>query len=185
MNFFMGMLSERLASTINLVANTLLWVTNQLKSVKVRYTAVDLHELVNEHFDVFKSIAINKNIELINQGSHMIVNTDKHILSFALRNLIANAIKFCYTNGFVKISYEYHPSEYRLTVSDNEKGMDQETADSLFHVKSAVSTDGTNNEKGTGLGLFLCYSHLNYIQGEISVISVTGKRATFTIRVPY
>ena len=185
MDFFMGRVSENLASTINLVDNILLWVTNQLKGVKVSYTSVDLHELVNEHFDVFKSIAGNKTIELINQGSHLIVNTDKQILSFVLRNLIANAIKFSYTNGCVKISYEYHPSEFRLFVSDNGKGMDQEIADSLFHVKSAVSTDGTNNEKGTGLGLSLCYSYLKYIHGEISVKSEPDKGATFTIRVPY
>jgi len=184
MKSFMGRISENLASTINLVDNILLWVTNQLKGVQVSNTSVDLYELVEEHFEIFKSIASNKNIGLVNEGLPMLVKTDRQILSFVLRNLIANAIKFSYEKGCIKIFYEQEVSGFRLMVDDNGKGMPEEFVGSLFHVKSTVSTAGTNNEKGTGLGLSLCYDYLKYIQGEISVRSVPGKGTTFTIRVP-
>jgi len=70
-------------------------------------------------------------------------------------------------------------------VSDTGKGMPQEIAQTLFTSSSTVSTEGTSSEKGTGLGLALCYDYLKHMGGEISVQSEENKGTTFTIWIPF
>ena len=51
----------------------------------------------------------------------------------------------------------------------------------LFNLKSNKSTYGTNNEKGTGLGLVLCKDLIEQNGGKISVTSQYGQGTMFTI----
>ncbi|GHM99919.1 sensor histidine kinase [Cytophagales bacterium WSM2-2] len=177
-------ITENLSTTSMLVDNILLWTSSQLKGVKVSISKVNLHKLVEEHFKIFKNIAEHKNIELISDVPEMEIYSDEQILSLVLRNLIANAIKFSYENGRVEIYARRDEQSFSLRIKDNGKGMPAEVAQTLFHAKSTVSTEGTSSEKGTGIGLGLCYDYLKHIGGEIAVQSELEKGTTFTIHIP-
>lgn len=62
--------------------------------------------------------------------------------------------------------------------------MTAEIIGKLFKIDEDISTKGTNNEKGTGLGLILCKEFINKNGGEISVISELGKGSDFIITFP-
>lgn len=178
-------INETLNTTAMLMDNILLWTSSQLKGVKVSNSEIKIRELVDEHFKIFKPIAEHKNISLVNEIPSMTeIQSDKQILSLVLRNLLANAIKFSYENGRIEIGSQLDETSFILKIKDNGKGMPQEVAQSLFYSKSTVSMEGTSHEKGTGIGLSLCYDYLNHIGGEIAVQSEPNKGTTFTIRVP-
>ena len=56
--------------------------------------------------------------------------------------------------------------------------------EAIRRIEESVSKPGTNNEKGTGLGLILCKELINKIDGEIRVESELGKGSIFMISIP-
>jgi signal transduction histidine kinase len=71
-----------------------------------------------------------------------------------------------------------------ISVSDNGIGMTKETMAKLFKLDANLTTRGTENEKGTGLGLFLCKEFIEKHGGKIWVESVSGKGSTFKFTLP-
>lgn len=177
-----GKIEENMSTTSMFMDNILLWASNQLRGVKVKYSKVDLKALVDEHFKIFETIARNKNISLVNSAERLEVQSDKQILSLVIRNLIANAIKFSFEGGKIEILAREENADFVIQVKDNGKGIPAEDLASLF--QASTTTEGTKQEKGTGLGLTLCYDYLKHLNGEISVQSEVGRGTTFTIRVP-
>ena len=62
--------------------------------------------------------------------------------------------------------------------------MSQEQIQKLFRIEDSFSTKGTNNEKGTGLGLILCQEFIEKNGGKIKVESEIGKGSEFIISLP-
>ena len=63
-------------------------------------------------------------------------------------------------------------------------GIDEKRIPQLFNITKNESTFGTNNEKGTGLGLILCKELIDKNAGEIAVSSTLDKGSTFSITLP-
>jgi two-component system sensor histidine kinase/response regulator len=101
------------------------------------------------------------------------------MLSTVLRNLISNAIKFSGNKGKIKISAKKSCEEIIVSVSDNGVGIVPERLEKLFRLDESESTQGTNNEKGTGLGLILCKEFVEKHGGKIWAQSKPGKGTTF------
>jgi signal transduction histidine kinase len=101
-----------------------------------------------------------------------------------LRNLISNAVKFTRRNGKVKIVARISHKFVDISVSDNGIGMSPTSISKLFRLDANMSTRGTDNEKGTGLGLFLCKEFVEKHGGKISVVSDAEKGSTFNFTMP-
>ena len=70
-----------------------------------------------------------------------------------------------------------------IHVRDNGIGMSGKVVSSLFETNRHLSTRGTNNEKGTGLGLKLCKEHLEKFDCALDVESRPGKGSTFSVKL--
>ncbi len=101
------------------------------------------------------------------------------MLETVLRNLVSNAIKYSQKGDVISISVVKTPTGFQIAVSDTGVGIAQESQKHLFRIEHAVSTPGTNNEKGTGLGLILCKEFVEKHQGKIWLESEVGKGSTF------
>jgi len=101
---------------------------------------------------------------------------------FALRNLLTNANKFT-DRGCITISYEDKNGIDYIHVADTGIGMDEEQTAKLNAHTSIHFSDGTNNEKGNGLGLGLLYDYLAQHNGQLHFQSKVGSgtRASFTL----
>jgi signal transduction histidine kinase len=108
------------------------------------------------------------------------------MLDTILRNLISNAIKFTHNNGQVTIKATTSPNKQfvECTVSDKGIGMDNETLKNIFKLKTRKTSAGTNNEKGTGLGLILVHDFVLQNGGDIHVESQKGKGSSFIFTLP-
>lgn len=112
------------------------------------------------------------------------VKSDVQLLNTILRNLISNAIKFTPEGGKITISTDCQADCVAVSVIDNGVGIAKDKLENLFRIDVQHSTPGTNNEKGTGLGLVLVKEFVSKQQGTLSIESTLGKGSTFSFTIP-
>jgi signal transduction histidine kinase len=170
---------------LRLLDNLLEWANSQRGKLTFTPVQVILKELVKDEFVMLDDMAIGKNIELRNNVNDLItVVADKNMLRTILRNLITNAVKFTHRDGKVEVDAIVYPGHVEVTVSDNGIGMPKVTMAKLFRIDANLSTRGTENEKGTGLGLFLCKEFVEKHGGKIWVVSEENKGSVFHFILP-
>lgn len=147
-------------------------------SIDVHYIAKEVKALLTENLAL-------KKIELKNEVlPEQNVNADFKMLNSIMRNLVGNAIKFTSKGGVIRISSVRRNDGFlEIQVSDNGKGISEKDVDKLFKIDSHLSTKGTENEKGSGLGLILCKEFVTKNGGEIWATSKIGEgtRICFTL----
>ncbi|MDY0201663.1 MAG: ATP-binding protein [Tenuifilaceae bacterium] len=170
--------------TFSLLENLLDWSTSQMGQITFRPKKLELDFLVNETVDLTRSVIESKNISIeLNIPRFIDIYADENMLRTVLRNLLSNAIKFTHPNGNIKIWATAKNDFCYLSVEDNGVGIPDENLKNLFRIDKDVKTNGTNNEKGSGLGLIICKEFIAQNGGTISVQSELGKGSVFTISV--
>ncbi|MFP4369774.1 MAG: PAS domain-containing sensor histidine kinase [Candidatus Kapaibacterium sp.] len=161
------------------------WARARSRRLEVRQEVVGLNEIIADNFDTVENLAQSKDIRLINTiGSGRKVFADRNMLNAIIRNLLINAIKFTRSQGFVKVEYFRANNHDCLTVTDNGVGMSDEELAKLFRLDVTFTKTGTNNEKGTGLGLIIIKEFIDMHNGSVEVKSSPGKGSKFTVKLP-
>jgi two-component system sensor histidine kinase/response regulator len=168
-----------------LLENLLEWANSQRGKLSFTPVPVNLNELVKDEFIMVDEMAIGKNIKLKSYvNDSLTIVADKNMIRTILRNLITNSVKFTYKNGQVTVNAVNYNNHIEIAVSDTGIGMSKETISKLFRIDANLSTRGTEDEKGTGLGLFLCKEFVEKHDGKIWVESEEGKGSTFKFLLP-
>jgi signal transduction histidine kinase/ligand-binding sensor domain-containing protein len=179
------MINTSAVQTLRLLENLLEWANSQRGKLTFTPVNVNLREVVVDEFSIIGEMALQKEIELkTSVDSALTVVADKNMIRTILRNLISNAIKYTHRKGIVDVGAKINESQVEVSVSDNGIGMSDETISKLFSLDANLSTRGTDNERGTGLGLFLCKEFVEKHGGKISVASEVGKGSVFKFVVP-
>lgn len=182
---YASLIKSSAIQTFGLLENLLEWASSQRGKIPFKPESIILNKLYNEEISVFNDMAVKKNIELISFfPENLTVTVDRNMLRTILRNLISNAIKFTHRNGNVKVTAIKKENAIEIAVSDNGIGMTQENVEKLFNMDTNTSTRGTENEKGTGLGLLLCKEFVEKHGGKIWAESEPGKGSTFKFILP-
>ncbi|AYL95937.1 GAF domain-containing sensor histidine kinase [Mucilaginibacter celer] len=177
------MVSDQLDSTIGMVDNVVRWGELQIKFARFNYTDFNLHELVESVFASELLNAHNKDNMLINNVFiETLVNSDMQAIEFILRNLVSNANKYT-QNGFITVNMSQLDKHLVIEVTDTGVGMPADKAEKLLSASKEDnnSTLGTNNEKGSGLGLLLVREFIDRLNGKITVKSEIGVGTSFKI----
>lgn len=173
---------DHISFTLN---NLLLWGQSQMNGSTTKPTVVNLEKIVNENINLLSEIALNKSIKVLNKvEQEALVWSDPDQIDIVIRNLVSNALKFTQKNGSVTVSAFEKKGYLEISVQDTGVGIDQETQDKLFAKNSNLTTYGTNNEKGTGLGLNLCREMVENNMGSIWVNSIPGQGTCFKFTLP-
>ncbi|MCD4771939.1 MAG: PAS domain S-box protein [Bacteroidales bacterium] len=172
-------------NTLKLIDNLLFWSRSQNNSIKFEPEKFHLKVLVNNLLVLFKDVAAKKKINISAKIPVPItVFCDENMINIVLRNLTSNAIKFTSKNGNVLITAKKENGNIKISIKDDGVGIEPEDINKLFKIDESVSTLGTDNESGTGLGLILCKEFVEKNGGKISVISKVGKGSTFSFTLP-
>lgn len=150
-------MEEALDHQFTFLETMLKWGNLQFNKVSLEKTLMDSDLLVTEVLNVLKINAERKNIDLVKSIQSEKIFGDYNLLYSIFHNLIVNAIKYTPDGGSVSINIKDSGDEYLCSVKDSGIGMPQSVADNLFRVDKMQSRPGTNNEKGTGLGLIVSY----------------------------
>jgi signal transduction histidine kinase len=171
--------------TYLLLENLLTWARSQTNTITFEPEPTSLTELVNEAIGISEAAAHSKNIRINCQIKDEIeIEVDKNMITTVLRNLIMNAVKYSYRDKSIIIEVEKEDGFAKVSVEDCGVGIEPQHCADLFKVSKKISFPGTEDEKGTGLGLILCKEFVSKHHGTIDVISEPGKGSTFWFKVP-
>jgi two-component system, OmpR family, sensor histidine kinase VicK len=145
-----------------------------------------LYESVNISIEMIESLAGSKKIHVRNNTpDYIFIHADPYMMQSIINNLLSNAIKFTPENGSIEVKAKLIDNGMvEIRIIDNGIGMTKELRESIFDEKKMVTTEGTDEEKGSGLGLILVKEFVKLQGGTIRVESEPGKGSCFAFTVP-
>lgn len=165
-----------------LLDNLLTW--SRMRTGRMEYdpSKTNIGEIIMQNIDLFANNAEQKEISLAaNIKGEIFAFCDKKMINSVINNLISNAIKFTPRKGKVLVDAKRAGDSILIAVADSGIGMSKEKLSALFKIDANISTSGTENESGTGLGLILCKELVEKNYGKIHVESKENQGSIFTV----
>lgn len=183
---FSSTLHSSTENLFKLLENLLNWSTLQRGKMEYIPSFTDIKELAKSNFELVYPRANMKKVVLINKiKDETIAFCDPNMINTVIRNLLSNAIKFTKKDCSITISIEdFDNVFYKFEVKDTGMGMKEDVKNKLFKVGVKVTTLGTENEVGTGLGLILCKEMVELNKGKLWVESEYGLGSSFYFTIP-
>ncbi|MGE5402459.1 MAG: ATP-binding protein [Ignavibacteriales bacterium] len=161
------------------------WSRLQSGRISYRPAQILLKDAVTSTLEISSANLLQKRIAASNEvDSSLRVYADGNMLELILQNLISNAVKFTYPDGKIRIKASEANGQVKISVIDNGIGITSEDLCKLFRIDIPISTNGTLNEQGTGLGLILCKDMVEMHGGRIWAESRPGNGSTFSFFLP-
>lgn len=154
--------------------NILIWSSAQLKREKTEIKSININDVVTTAIHLNLPDSGQKNIRIENETAPLLIDANENYLMIIFRNVLHNAIKFTPANGTIRIYSVEEENHIGIIVQDQGRGIDPEKLKSLF-ISVQESTEGTEGEKGSGVGLILCKDLMDKQQGRIEISSVVNQ----------
>lgn len=172
-------INNSLDNTLKMADNLLNWARIQMNDIEVQKTKINLLEIIEPICFLFQDIASKKDIHLNSKlDSNIFIYADPDQITFIVRNLISNAIKFTKKKGNISINSYSEENKVIIRIEDDGVGMPKKIKENVFNSENKYSMKGTEGESGTGLGLMLCLEFINMNGGEIEIESEDDKGTT-------
>jgi signal transduction histidine kinase len=177
--------NKKTVESINNTLNNLLhWAQSQMKGSVTEMQNFELKTSLDELLLLYLPLAKKKSICL---EQHIEVNgmvyADRNQINLVLRNLIDNAIKFTPLSGKISFVIQSTNEGVRFVVENEIANEVQIDMDNIVGKKMAISTPGTQNEHGVGLGLLLCKEYVKNNGGTFHA-DLIGNKIKFSFVLP-
>ena len=183
------LIADNSTNTYAILENLLSWAKNQFVKAEVKKEIIDIEDIIRQNIEIFNDLASRKDIELeCATGNFTEVFADLRAVNAVVRNLITNAIKFSYQGSKIIIAADECKDDDNfalISVADSGVGMSEEQKQHLFDTTSPNTTAGTQNEKGTGLGLLLCRDLVEKNGGKIWAEDNKPQGTVFCFTLPF
>ncbi|GET34603.1 hypothetical protein PbJCM13498_34660 [Prolixibacter bellariivorans] len=175
------LLNEGARNLYKLLENLLEWSQVQKGAIDFVPKDSDLSKMVSQSIETIYQRAKQKRISIINEVVNMQkVYADEKMIGTVLRNLLSNAVKFTRKDGKTIIRSQWLDDNIiEVSVEDDGIGIPEKDINRLFKIEEKVSSQGTEGESSTGLGLLLCKEFIEMHGGKIWVESEYGKGSKF------
>jgi len=172
--------------TYALLDNLLTWARSQRGTLDFIPLKNNLFIVVENNLHLLQAKASEKKITISNLlPKELICEFDFYMIDTVIRNLLSNAIKFTNIDGKINVEGKINSDMSEISVIDTGIGISQEIIDDLFKIDIKHNTYvGTNGEKGTGLGLILCYEFIEKHKGKIWAESELNVGSKFIFTLP-
>ncbi len=172
--------------TYDLLENLLQWSRVESGRLDATGQAFNVSELIRENCSLLRDqIELKKQEISFNLDNTLVAYADVNMINTVIRNLLSNAIKFSPEGSCITVNgLADGPKHTLIEVQDEGTGIEEDALKTIFDLGSTYIRNGTNKERGTGLGLKLCHTFIRKNGGEISVNSTPSKGSTFRIRLP-
>ncbi|HBZ36960.1 MAG TPA: hypothetical protein DEO59_00315 [Balneola sp.] len=178
------MIADTTKRTSTLFTNILDWAASQTGELEMKHTINNLDECLDETIALLQDHQQRKNITIQRNNTNIEFSADPNALKTVLRNLISNALKFTPNDGKIKISAKKNKDEVVVSISDSGVGIKSDLIPMIFKMDSYISTEGTDQEQGTGIGLSLCREMIARHNGKIWAESELGQGSVFHFSLP-
>ena len=145
---------------------------------------INLNEVIKNVLARNKKIMIQNNMKVEINGVNINCYTDEKWLEFILNQIITNSIKYRNNNNAViRINAIENKENIVLKIKDNGIGIKKSEIDRIFD-KGFTGTNGRNQKKSTGIGLYLCKRLCKGIGMEIDANSKENEYTEIVIIIP-
>lgn len=175
--------SDRLTELVNQILDL---ARIEAGKMELRKTIVDLAALLIQFRNDFMPVCQSKGQSLLLDvpdnlpTAHCDVSSVQHILT----NLLGNAHKFAPKGGVIHIRVREESRFLRVDIEDNGPGIPKDAQDKIFEAFVQIDRQDGPGAKGTGLGLKIAKSLVEFNGGCISVESTPGKGSCFSFTIP-
>ncbi|MCL5129002.1 ATP-binding protein [Algibacter sp. L4_22] len=176
-------LSENANNASLLLFNLLNWSKSQMQSLEPKPSLFDVQEVFKDKVQLVEQRMEKKGITLMNNSLRDFAFADRSMFEIVIQNLLANALKFCKKGDVISITNHINNGSCIVSIADTGIGIPEANINKLF-TSTPFTTSGTNNEKGTGLGLPICKELIELNNGKIWVESMVNVGSTFYIQLP-
>jgi len=147
----------------------------------------DMNKFIKERADQFRSMALERGIELKLSLDPRVSSSDLYIdpekFDMLLYNLLSNALKFT-KQGYVEVISQIEEGTYYLNVIDTGIGIKTDQIPFIFDRFRQADGSASREYAGTGIGLAWVKEIAKLHEGEVSVHSQYGKGSRFTVSIP-
>jgi signal transduction histidine kinase len=184
-NHVVSGIESRMEQTTEFIENLLQWARIQLRGIQYEPVSLELRALIEETITLLDPEIQAKNITITRKGfdDPLTAHVDPNMIRSVLRNLLTNAIKFTLQGGTITLSATSDEIYQTVSITDTGVGIPAEHRKRIFTLDS-ITTKGTKQEAGTGLGLILCKEFVDKNKGRIWFESEEGKGTTFYFSLP-
>jgi signal transduction histidine kinase len=158
---------------------------------RLELTTVNLALVIEQAVHVCQDVAQSKGVDLavaVHQGLDTIVEADPEQVRHALRNLLANALKFTSAGGWVHVTVEPDAEQIdslRISVSDSGIGLREEQLERVWERFYQADASLTRPYGGMGLGLSIARHLVALHGGRVGAESGgPGRGSTFWFSLP-
>lgn len=188
---FLSIMQQQATRMARLIDDLLSLSRIELNAHRPPNTAVDLAPLVRQVTEGLQTLARDRQVEIrvtIPADAVMVLG-DRDELIRALENLVENALKYGAAGKRVDVTLSRAQTragapEARIAIRDFGPGIAPEHLPRLTERFYRVDVADSRSQGGTGLGLSLVKHVLNRHGGRVSIESVLGQGATFTMHLP-
>jgi two-component Ni(II)/redox sensor kinase NrsS len=169
----------------HLIADLLLLTSLEQNSSVKPFQPCCLNDLVSDLTEEFLELATAADIHLTNQIPTFEVYAlgNESQLYRLVSNLIANAIQYTSTGGYVTVSLVTYDYTAVVAVKDTGIGIELAEQNRIFDRFYRVDGDRSRKTGGTGLGLAIAQAIAQKHQANLKVESQVGKGSIFTLAV--
>jgi|GEM_PF-6591312 len=181
----LSIIRDTTVDVVTLFENLLEWTKIQTKNKILQIQELELYPLLSHIVEQQNKFSNLKGINIELNTFDCRIKADEKALSMIIRNLLSNAIKFSHSNSTVRVEVkETDNNTVLISVTDYGIGISEENQKKLFHSVYEATQQGTSGEKGSGIGLTLCYNFAKMMGGEMTVKSSENQGSTFTLILP-
>jgi two-component system, sensor histidine kinase and response regulator len=184
-NKMINEISSSAKGTLSLLQNLVYWTKLQGGTIALKPQNNSIYAVLKECIDLYHGMAKNKNISIeLNVKGDLQAFFDEETMYTVFRNLISNAIKFTHENGLINIYCTLADNQIGISIKDNGVGMSPEIIQKVFLNNEQLTSRGTKNERGNGLGFQMVKDFIKKNHGTLKIESTVGKGSEFIVWLP-
>lgn len=182
---FMVDITDELERENKIINDLLALVKLDKKASELNISTISINDLLEMLLKRLRPLAAKRNIEIVFESFRPVnAEVDEVKLSLALSNLIENAIKYNYEDGWIRVSLNADHKFFYVKVADSGVGIPEDCQNNIFERFYRVDKARSRDTGGSGLGLSITRNVIVMHKGAIRVYSKEKAGTTFTIRIP-
>lgn len=158
---------------------------HKMLKVKSAYITEQIQTIADSFGELADSRKLDYRLQI---GKELNWNTDVSCLSKIVNNLISNAFKYTPEYGTITVEACIENEQLCIRISNTGKGIEEGDLPKIFDRYKILDNFEVQNENGisprNGLGLAICHSMVNLLNGQIHVSSTPNELTTFEVLLP-
>ncbi|MDJ0742187.1 MAG: PAS domain-containing sensor histidine kinase [Xenococcaceae cyanobacterium MO_167.B27] len=180
--FYATLIKEAALNMQYILEDVLILSKTEAKQQKLNFSYFDLKEFCQQLIQEVKLSHQDRIINLIVSEDSLEVNADSQILWHIITNLLSNALKYSTADKPVNLQLVQQENIVVLEVQDQGIGIPPEAQKHLF--ESFYRANNVGDIPGTGLGLAIVKRAIDLHQGNVSIMSESGRGTTIRVELP-